>query len=413
MSTIFSDIAGFCPSDFDSVVMIGCGSSFMPSPGLGILSKQWHLVEADPDLAARLESSRSSPEVVLHNILITPTGEPTDFYRYSWPFISGPLPMVSASALYPKLRVLEVLKPPTTALQVFLENLILPDGGNHLLVIDLPGQEAALLSALPDHSLDRWAWIAIRAAANPPQHAANPVSATRSAMATLHFEAVELGESSDPAWPVLLFRRDPVKAGMQAELENRARLLVQKAAQIHQQSERLTQFEAERTALMAESDELASRSQALAVESDALRTERTALMAERDELASRSQALAVESDALRTERAALMAERDELATRHQALVTEHEALSSDLAAKSTLLDVLSAGRVAQDEQMGKILSENKSLISVRDAAQQRISELESEVAQLRSHSKLIDEEFGKAEGQLELIKDIFLRETLR
>jgi hypothetical protein len=321
--------------------------------------------------------------------------------------------MVSASALYPKLRVLEVLKPPTTALQVFLENLILPDGGNHLLVIDLPGQEAALLSALPDHSLDRWAWIAIRAAANPPQHAANPVSATRSAMATLHFEAVELGESSDPAWPVLLFRRDPVKAGMQAELENRARLLVQKAAQIHQQSERLTQFEAERTALMAESDELASRSQALAVESDALRTERTALMAERDELASRSQALAVESDALRTERAALMAERDELATRHQALVTEHEALSSDLAAKSTLLDVLSAGRVAQDEQMGKILSENKSLISVRDAAQQRISELESEVAQLRSHSKLIDEEFGKAEGQLELIKDIFLRETLR
>ena len=75
--------------------------------------------------------------------------------------------------------------------------------------------------------------------------------------------------------------------------------------------------------------------------------------------------------------------------------------------------MLTKGRIAQDEQMEKILSENKSLLSVRDAAHHRISELEHEVAQLRNRAKLLDEEFGKAEGQLDLIKDIFLRESLR
>jgi chromosome segregation ATPase len=109
---------------------------------------------------------------------------------------------------------------------------------------------------------------------------------------------------------------------------------------------------------------------------------------------------------LATEREALSAEHSALATSHSLLATEREALS-------TLLDVLTKGRIAQDEQMEKILSENKSLLSARDAAHHRISELEHEVAQLRDHAKLLDEEFGKAEGQLDLIKDIFLRETLR
>ena len=147
-----------------------------------------------------------------------------------------------------------------------------------------------------------------------------------------------------------------MKAANEA-LETRARLLATKASEIHQKSERIEQLESERSTL---------------------------------------------DSRLST----LTGERD-------TLVTERESLSTDLAAKSTLLNVLTKGRIAQDEQMEKILSENKSLLSVRDAAHHRISELEHEVAELRNHAKLLDEEFGKAEGQLDLIKDIFLRETIR
>ena len=75
--------------------------------------------------------------------------------------------------------------------------------------------------------------------------------------------------------------------------------------------------------------------------------------------------------------------------------------------------MLTKGRVAQDKQMEKILEENASLTKERDGFLAKIQELEAQLAKSHEHSKLIDEEFGKAEGQLELIKDIFLREALR
>jgi len=186
--------------------------------------------------------------------------------------------------------------------------------------------------------------------------------------------------------------------------------------------------------LSSEHSTLATRHQALVTSHSLLATEREALA---QQLEARSSEVALANGELETRARLLVekatqihqqgervstleSERDELATRHQALVTSHsllaterEALASDLSAKTTLLDVLTAGRIAQDEQMEKIFSENKSLLSVRDAAHHRISELEHEVAQLRNHAKLLDEEFGKAEGQLDLIKDIFLRESLR
>jgi DNA repair exonuclease SbcCD ATPase subunit len=179
--------------------------------------------------------------------------------------------------------------------------------------------------------------------------------------------------------------------------------------------------------LATERDELATRHQALVTSHSLLATEREALA---QQLEARSSEVALANGELETRARLLVekatqihqqgervstleSERDELATRHQALVTSHSLLATEREALSTLLDVLTAGRVAQDEQMEKILSENKSLLYARDASQCRISELEHEVAQLRAHAKFIDEEFGKAEGQLDLIKDIFLRESLR
>ena len=141
-------------------------------------------------------------------------------------------------------------------------------------------------------------------------------------------------------------------------------MLEEKATQIHQQSERVTELEAERSAL----------------------------------------------DSRLT---ALTAKHDELATGNQVLASERDSLYSDLSAKSTLLEVLTQGRIAQDGQMETLLGENKKLATSRDALELRVTELEREVEQLRDRAKLLDEEFGKAEGQLDLIKDIFLREAIR
>ena len=169
------------------------------------------------------------------------------------------------------------------------------------------------------------------------------------------------------------------------ELETRARLLVEKATQIHLQEAKIASLESERSTLSSEHSSLVA-------ERDALANSHSTLIAERDELATRHQALV---------------------TSHSLLATEREALASDLSAKTTLLDVLSAGRVAQDEQMRKMLQEKQTLVDQCDAHSARIADLEKENSDFRAHAKFIDEEFGKAESQIDLIKDIFLREALR
>ena len=109
----------------------------------------------------------------------------------------------------------------------------------------------------------------------------------------------------------------------------------------------------------------------------------------------------------------LPAWRSTLDSRLSTLSSEHSTLVSERDALSTLLDVLTKGRVAQDEQMEKILEANDSLTKERDGLLGKIQNLEAQLAKALDHAKLIDEEFGKAEGQLELIKDLFLREALR
>jgi chromosome segregation ATPase len=127
----------------------------------------------------------------------------------------------------------------------------------------------------------------------------------------------------------------------------------------------------------------------------------------------RGNKLESELSSLVTSHSSLVAERDELATRHQALATERDALSSDISAKTTLLEVLTAGRVAQDEQLRNMLQEKQTLESQCGSYSARVTDLEKENADFHTHTKFLDEEFGKAEGQIELIKDIFLRESLR
>jgi hypothetical protein len=152
----------------------------------------------------------------------------------------------------------------------------------------------------------------------------------------------------------------------------------------------------------------------------ALQSERSTLVSERSTLDSEREALSTslaESKAELETRARLLVEKATQIHLQEAqiasLESERDALASDLSAKTTLLDVLSAGRVAQDEQMEKMLQEKQTLVSHSAAHSARIADLEKENADLRAHTKSIDEEFGKAEGQLEIIKDIFLREALR
>ena len=434
MNTLLATLAQRDPAPFDSIVHIGCG----PYAGLEdyapLESKHLLLVEADPEAFAELaERHAGSESVTLVQALVRGGVGEAAFHRYSLPMLNSPLGIGRLREIYPRVELLETLPMQATALAALLSERAPALGERNLLVLDIPGQEAAVFPSLPQAFLEKFEWILVFGAREPWHDGGEPLKKTAQALAGFFFETID-HSADDPAWPFLLLRRDSAKVEMQAELEKRASLLVEKGTEIHRQSEQNKNLESQNATLRGERDSLASEKNALDARLSTLVSERDALStslaeskAELEKRASvlaakateihqqsdRNKALESQNATLRIERDALQAQRSTLDSRLSTLSSEHSTLVSERDALSTLLDVLTKGRVAQDEQMEKILQEKQTLLDQCDAHSARIADLEKENADLRAHTKSIDEEFGKAEGQLELIKDIFLREALR
>jgi cell division protein FtsB len=383
----------------DTIVHIGVGANANAAQYEGADFQRVILVEANPQACDKLRRIFSpDPRFVIQEVFVADSARQQELHCYNFDLLSGPLKWEPSDA-YPRLQLEKSLTMESVAFDTFIATLGLSSSGPHTLVLDTPGQEAQLLASLNGTNLTAFDSIVLRGTTLPlpPQ-----AEATAAAIEALQGKGYILHGNPSPettSFPCYFLRKDAAKLQLLEELETRARLLVTKATQIHQQGEQIAALTSERETLSARVTTLESENSELVTRNQQLATERDALVAERDALAARVSTL--ESD------------NSDLVTRHTSLVTESEALRSDLAAKTTLLDVLTKGRIAQDEQMEKLLQEQNSLISERDALASRVSDLMSQVEKQEAHAKLIDEEFGKAEGQIELIKDIFLREAIR
>jgi len=439
-------LASLSAEPCDCIVHLGAGADASADDYTVLRPKQLVLIEADPEahtaLAERFKDA--SGVTVIQALVGLATGVAT-FHRYTLPSLNAPLGLGRLRELYPRIEEIETISLQSSLLHEIWDEKSL--GARNLLILDVPGQEAAILRSMPPDFLDRFSDLLAVTAAQIWQEGAETAQTTLAALKEHDFE-LERESGDDPAWPHFLLRHDSAKAALKQELEHRARLLVTKATQIHQQSEQIAALTTERDDLSvrlavrdAELADLVTRHTSQVTESEALRSDHSSLstlhsslVAERDALAARvssleseksslstlHSSLVAERDALVTENAALRSEHSSLFTLHSslvaerdALVTEREALHSDLSAKSTLLDVLTKGRIAQDEQLEKLLLEQDGLIAARDDLTSRVAELASQIAKLEAHAETIDEEFGKAEGQIALIKDIFLREAPR
>jgi FkbM family methyltransferase len=502
MPDLLQYLNSISPEPYDCVVHVGAGCDAAAQHYAVLQPKHLVLIEADPDAYAALaERFKESSDVTVIQALVGATAADITFHRYTLPSLNAPLGMGRLGEIYPRIEETEAVPLQARLLHEMVGEIQL--GVRNLLVLDIPGQEAAIFRTLPPEVLDRFGNLIAITAAQAWQEDTESAQTTLNTLKESHFELVrESGD--DPAWPQFLLQHDSAKAALKKELEHRARLLVTKATQIHQQTEQIAALTTERDALAArvsslesENSDLATRHTSLATESEALRSDHSSLVAERAALSVQVETLKAKNANLSSERndlsgrlaareaehsrlvtdhsqlatalkelrgqhssldtklstlaaehselvtrhsslvtsyEAVLAERDDLATRHQSLVTaleelqghhsslsthhsslvtENEALHSDLAAKTTLLDVLSKGRVTQDEHMEKLLQEQTTLISERDVLASRVAALTAQIETLEARAKLIDEEFGKAEGQIELIKDIFLREALR
>jgi hypothetical protein len=93
-------------------------------------------------------------------------------------------------------------------LSEFLQGLDLDHEGDHLLVVDLPGQEKALLASLPDALLSRFAGIVLRGCGVKTSGLGDPVETVARQLKSRYFRPVATVADAEPLWPVHLLAFD-------------------------------------------------------------------------------------------------------------------------------------------------------------------------------------------------------------
>ncbi len=134
----------------DTIVHLGAGPCTELDDHLASGASTIWLFEADPRVGNALTArARAHEQVYLHPLAVANASGEATLHRYNLPEANSLSPATGLQSLFPGLRLLEQLTVPAVAYAELLQPLNLqPDAGDHLLVIELPGQELQALQAL-------------------------------------------------------------------------------------------------------------------------------------------------------------------------------------------------------------------------------------------------------------------------
>jgi hypothetical protein len=477
MQSLFELIQLQCAKSLGTVVHVGAGSAEDLQTYATFNPARVVFVEGDPDAAADLASRCGSwPWAQVLACTLAQHAGPLQWHRYNIASLNGPLDAASLSVYYPRLRSLGSIEVAAVTPSEVLAPLQLArqhaDDGDTVLVLDVPGQELALIDAIDDELLQAFDHVIVRGCRLAYAPASHPAQETFDRLQARLFRAKTEAEASSSLWPVAAFaldrtavaasraeqRADELRAAVEDHANVVAELLAMKASLASEQADRAALAQAHQTladelaraqehaaalaiseaAAQALADERAAQARELILACNtqsALANERLAQL----ESASRSKAeferIAYERHLEIQSLARAKADLEQVA--HERHLAHGEATKALEALKAALLERESA--IAQltqslaertrmdDEQATRVLglqSANQKLdseiarLSARlGPADRRIEELESlnnrlvaESQDRESRQRLLDSEILKAEAQLELIKDVLLRE---
>jgi hypothetical protein len=479
VSNIFHKLPSYIEGPVELMLYIGASSAIDLSVYAALHPQQLILVEGDPDAAERLTGSLAKESACrVLSALITPDGVESPFYRYNLPFLNGTLPLGDLQILYPRLKLIEELALPSTTLSTLLETILVPGGGKRLLILDIPGQETAILESINPEQLQGFEWILVRGSGKVLQQGAGSLSASIARLEESLFKRVVTDEELDPAWPLSLLHMDRRAADSRLELEKNTRLLVEKTTESEQQAQRIAELESQLKSSQVKLDGAhrqigemnrrtgdieAGQTQALKEASDremaalAGRDNHARLLEEKitesqqqaqriAELEAQLKSSQVELDGARGQlsemnrsmgdsEAAKTQALKEASDREMAALNERDnharlleearqaqrevlgpanermaSLEAQLVSQRTLVEVLSKGRSQQDKLYQVLSQERDGLLTELGALHRRIREMEELLSSQKSRGQFVDSEFQKAEGQIGLIKEIFLCE---
>jgi hypothetical protein len=394
VKTLLQKLSSLIDDQIDQIIQVstGTGIDFKVDEHLSYL--ELLLVEGDPEVVEQLQRESLGSKRKILNVLVTPDGGNVSFYRYNFSLLNSTLAPGKIEAIYPSARLISEITLPSTPFSSLLRTVVSNQVGKRLLILDVPGQETALLKSLGLSQLHLFQWILIRGCREALQEGAVEIAQSMSLLQNTDYQCISYNDQVDPEWPVALHycdrecshypAPDPIvpdresEGGYPGELNEKSAELEALQEELAGRARILIRKELENYQLREQVDRLEKQAAVTQQEIEVLR-----------EINGRSQL----QNLVPTERLA--------------------SLEQELSSKTTLLEVLQQGRQFQDRLYAELKLERDEMSRRLVELYTLTSELEDTIAAKEHLGKTIDAEFQKAEGQIEMIKEIFLREKNR
>ncbi len=460
-------------SSIHTLVHFGAGRCRELDAHLALKPQRILLIEADPHLSEILrERSLELPQVSVLGVAVAGQAGPGVLHRYNLPDANSLHPAEGLLRLFQGLRLQERLPLETQLPSSVVAPLDLVGQDDHLLIIDLPGEEFPVLQALQRSGhLALFRHLRLCCGCESLYEGSEPATRILDWLQEQGFDVVSRDDSQDPDQPCWTLKRSLLKLqnrelaqrceALEGACDEQSKLAAERQKAVEAlQAERagLVKEKATLSAARDEQAKLAAERQkaveALQAEKAGLVKEKASLSAARDEQAKLAaerqkavEALQSGKAGLVKEKASLSAARDaqaKLAAERQkaveALQSEKAGLVKEKASLSAARDEQAklaaerqkavealqaekAGLVKEKASLSAARDEQAKLVQTKqaeinkqknrlDESQDRIRELESRVAEMDRRQALMNEEMAKTEGQIELIKDLLLRDTL-
>ena len=157
MTTIADCLPGLATQSWSLVLHIGAGATGALDSHAKLSPRRLVLVEGDAEMARELSlAARALPAAEVLSHAVSPTAGELTWHRYNLRALNGPLPAAGLEAYYPRLRTVSTETVRSVAIADLVDQLLPAGATGNLLVLDVPGQEVALLEALGVERLTRF-----------------------------------------------------------------------------------------------------------------------------------------------------------------------------------------------------------------------------------------------------------------
>jgi hypothetical protein len=333
------------------------------------------LVEADPQLSGDLERrlvGRDNARVI--NAGIAAESGERIYYRYNLPAVNGLRQATGMRELYPGLRLLEERPVKALGIRQLLDSLELGSESSNGLIVELAGEEAAVLEVLEaGDRLHYFCEIELNAGRDALYEDATPASQVLDWLAEHGFEVHEEFATRDPDRPTWRLRRDD-------------RML------------ELRELRAQVLHLVAERDERAAQAASMAQEIETLKRMR-------DGLEAKVQLVEQQLDQSRRANEQLEKHLREVANGHADEFEQEQELRKHADNRAAELETVSA---ELREELDSLSREKEAQIQAFKALE---AKLEAERGETRIRQSLLGQEMTRAEAQIDLIKDLLLHDV--